>query len=1179
MSHHILSRRLDRLIRAIVVLTVVASLALAAWPFERVRAVSNPIDRCDINGYPVDTNGVRDMAWADLSGCTIVGADLSGANLRYADLRDASVSDSDLTGADLRDAGLFATAFERVTLDDADLRVLGLSGATFTDSSLERVNLQNVRVIGTFTRASLQAARLDDAFISMTTFTSVNFAGASFNGAGLDVVEFNTSDLTDADFTAASLQSVAWNDTICSDGSNSEVQSTGQCEAGNLIPNQPPSEPGKPHLSSGETITNDDQFELRWDAATDANGNTVTYSLQRKRVTDSVWTTVTTGQTISSFTSVAEAPEPEGIWEYRVIAHDHALSTEGAASEPLTIDRTAPTIVGLPSELIVSTFDRQGANVTWDAPVVTDNIDATPTSTCDPPSGSYFAVRTVTVACSALDDAGNTNLATFEVTVRMNQGPQIDPYDPTPSVPEGTTTTLSYTVSDPDGDPVRVQSSYLPSFVTLQQSGDTWTLSATPAANQQGSHWVFIAFESAGGTAYLELVLVVEDTINSAPVIAPIADRTHVPGDPLEIRVTAADPEGDVIVRLSVSGLPPMDAWFNDLFGGVGSIQVSPFIRPGTYPITITATDDRASSSLTFTLTVLDPNVIPTRGSAEIYPIVTTVSGMSGTIADIDVSLPQLRHTFPADLDLLLVGPGGQAVLLMSDAGGGLDVTDVRLTFDDEATARLPQNKQVSSGRYQPTNFGTWGDVLDDPAPLGPFATSLSVFDGTDPNGEWKLFVWDDNYADGGLLVGDVELTIALDEPPTIERIADQTLDEGETRTISISASDPNGDAVTLSAIGLPAFATLIDLGGGNGTLELTPGATDAGTYGVTITATAGGGSAHTMFAVVVNDTIFDTTPPTVSAIVAPAAPASGWYGQDVTVSFTASDDAGGSGVKRILYWTDGAESTNGPRVIDGASGSVTIVASGETRVWFSAIDNAGNRGADDLVVVKIDRAVPQASAPAAAFTANQTAGSATIPLTVTWSGSDGESGVARYELQQKTNSGSYQSVATSGSATSVTRQVSPGSVYQFRVRAIDQAGNAGPWAVSAVLAPTAVDSTAARYTGSWKRQAHSGAYRSSVHYATAAGATASATLNGTSLAWLATTGPDRGIARVYVDGVLYGTVDLYSSRTTTRTLAFVVSDLAPGNHELKVEVAGTRNRQSRANRVDVDAFVAIATR
>jgi subtilisin-like proprotein convertase family protein len=117
------------------------------------------------------------------------------------------------------------------------------------------------------------------------------------------------------------------------------------------------------------------------------------------------------------------------------------------------------------------------------------------------------------------------------------------------------------------------------------------------------------------------------------------------------------------------------------------------------------------------------------------------------------VSLTGISHTYPDDLDVLLVGPAGQKVLLMSDAGGGTDINNATLTFDDAAASTLPDASAIVSGTYKPTDFGT-GDIFPSPAPGGPYGTTLSAFNGLNPNGTWSLYVLDDAASDSGGIAG-----------------------------------------------------------------------------------------------------------------------------------------------------------------------------------------------------------------------------------------------------------------------------------------------------------------------------------------------------------------------------------------------------------------------------------------
>jgi hypothetical protein len=110
----------------------------------------------------------------------------------------------------------------------------------------------------------------------------------------------------------------------------------------------------------------------------------------------------------------------------------------------------------------------------------------------------------------------------------------------------------------------------------------------------------------------------------------------------------------------------------------------------------------------------------------------------------------------------------------MSDVGSGHSVRGVRLKLDDEATASLPDlavDGPITSGTYKPTQGTDAGDAcpapadFPEPAPSSPYETSLAVFDGTDPNGIWKLYVMDECDAEMGKIRGGWSLRIKAATP------------------------------------------------------------------------------------------------------------------------------------------------------------------------------------------------------------------------------------------------------------------------------------------------------------------------------------------------------------------------------------------------------------------------------
>ena len=156
---------------------------------------------------------------------------------------------------------------------------------------------------------------------------------------------------------------------------------------------------------------------------------------------------------------------------------------------------------------------------------------------------------------------------------------------------------------------------------------------------------------------------------------------------------------------------------------------------------------------------------MPDVGPAIPYPSSITVSGLGGTVTDVNVALVGITHPKPDDIDILLVGPFGQTVVLMADTGGTADLVSVSFSLSDESVA-LPDNAQIVGGHsYRPT-IGAGGGFNGGPgAPPGPYGSALAIFNGTNPNGIWKLYVFDDAAVDAGAIGGGWRLGVRTNAP------------------------------------------------------------------------------------------------------------------------------------------------------------------------------------------------------------------------------------------------------------------------------------------------------------------------------------------------------------------------------------------------------------------------------
>ena len=100
-----------------------------------------------------------------------------------------------------------------------------------------------------------------------------------------------------------------------------------------------------------------------------------------------------------------------------------------------------------------------------------------------------------------------------------------------------------------------------------------------------------------------------------------------------------------------------------------------------------------------------------------------------------------------------------------------------------------------------------------------------------------------------------------------------------------------------------------------------------------------------------------DTAAPTTTATTTPAPSAAGWNTSDVSVTLTAVDQPGGSGVASIRYSVNGVATTAA-----GDHASVTVAADGTTTIRYASTDNAGNSEAERTLTVRIDRTAPEAA-------------------------------------------------------------------------------------------------------------------------------------------------------------------------------------------------------------------------
>jgi subtilisin family serine protease len=234
-------------------------------------------------------------------------------------------------------------------------------------------------------------------------------------------------------------------------------------------------------------------------------------------------------------------------------------------------------------------------------------------------------------------------------------------------------------------------------------------------------------------------------------------------------------------------------------------------------------------------------------------------------------------------------------------------------------------------------------------------------------------------------------------------------------------------------------------------------------------------------------------------------------------------------------------------------------------------------RGAlDQLDVVR-----PVASAPTVRLASAGSIGTDTVPLRVSWAASTDaapSSGIDGYQLWRRAKIGgtwrAWQKVRDTA-ALSVVVDVAPG-ISQFRVRARDGGANWSTYKSGAAF--TLGDpqgAPAIDFVRTWTSQTSGDFFDGSSRFSRLLDASAAHEFTGRQVAWIASRGPDRGRAKVFINGVLVETINLYAATRRHRQVVFITDPGVAETQTIMIKVI-SKGGQSSGTRVDVDAFITL---
>ncbi|MEO7118834.1 MAG: hypothetical protein ABIZ34_07675 [Candidatus Limnocylindrales bacterium] len=167
-------------------------------------------------------------------------------------------------------------------------------------------------------------------------------------------------------------------------------------------------------------------------------------------------------------------------------------------------------------------------------------------------------------------------------------------------------------------------------------------------------------------------------------------------------------------------------------------------------------------------------------------------------------------------------------------------------------------------------------------------------------------------------------------------------------------------------------------------------------------------------------------------------------------------------------------------------------------------------------------------------------ASNGSVPTQVSWF--DGGAGPTPtgFELQQQTGTAAFAGVTINPGPTTANVSLQPAKSYVFRVRALYGGDPPGNWSTCPPAKLTLAQESKASYRKTWSTVNTSTASGGSTRRTSVRNATATFKFTGRTAALVAPVGANYGRAKVFVDNVLEGYVDLHASSSAARRIVWV---------------------------------------
>jgi large repetitive protein len=679
-------------------------------------------------------------------------------------------------------------------------------------------------------------------------------------------------------------------------------------------------------------------------------------------------------------------------------------------NEPPPPPDTTPPTLSLPGNITAEATGPGGASVSFGVSA-TDDVDPSPSASCDHSSGTY-GITTTTVSCTARDASNNSSSGSFTITVHDTTAPSIS-VPGTITVPAsgsgGASVSFSVTASD------AVDST--PTISCDHSSGSTFPVGTTTVScsakdnfnnTSSGSFQVKVQDQTAPTISVPSSFTVEATSSGGATVTFSVSASDAIDPSP----AISCSPASGAVFPLGTTGVSctATDASGNTSAPGTFNVTVHDGTPPTLSVPGLTTAEATSGSGavVNFSATATDaldasPTVSCSPGSGATFALGNTTVSCTASDHSGNSSAPKTFTVRVQDTTAPVVSVPGTITTPAAGSGGAF--VSYTVTASDAVDSSPAITCSKASGTMFPVGTTTVSCTAKDDANNTSAAATfdVKVQDQTAPTISVPAsFSREATSTSGATVTFTVTATDAIDSSPTItcNPASGSTFPVGTTH-VSCTARDDAGNTSapgtfdvtvrdsTAPTLAVPGLTTAEATSGSGAVVNFTATATDALDASPTVSCSPGSGATFPLGNTTVSCTasdhsgnnsaaktftvkVQDTTAPTVSVPGPITAAATGASGAPVSFNVTASDAVDSS------------------PTITCSKNSGSTFAVGTTHVSCTAKDDSNNTSAAAGFDVTVqDRTAPTISVPASFTREATSAAGALVTFTPAVTASD----------------------------------------------------------------------------------------------------------------------------------------------------------------------------------------------